>query len=303
MNTKNQIHALTVSEINRQVAIHSARRRQIVEQRASIYAAAQKNGSASDAPIIDADEKAAREHAKKLLNGAAPASLSALESGVTLDKFLYREKRGIDIALKILDDQELVAKAVEAVEWGEAHSAEWRQLAREITLTAVRLDALDARRAATARRLSRSACRTIADDRDREQPLDQRGSPRRSESRCGRGGHRLSRRNQKGRKCQIARDRVRAFTGPTAEKKAERVGHWFRAMTGNEKSRAWCIEKGIGLTKATAENVNTIGGFLAPEDFDEAIINIRETSALFARAPRSGRRALTARCGPGVSAV
>ena len=144
MNTKNQIHALTVSEINRQVAIHSARRRQIVEQRASIYAAAQKNGSASDAPIIDADEKAAREHAKTLLNGAAPASLSALESGVTLDKFLYREMRGIDIALKILDDQELVAKAVEAVEWGEAqHGAEWRQLARDITLTAVRLDALD----------------------------------------------------------------------------------------------------------------------------------------------------------------
>ena len=51
--------------------------------------------------------------------------------------------RGIDIALKILDDQELVAKAVEAVEWGEAHGAEWRQLARDITLTAVRLDALD----------------------------------------------------------------------------------------------------------------------------------------------------------------
>ena len=52
-------------------------------------------------------------------------------------------------------------------------------------------------------------------------------------------------------------------------------------MTGNEKSRAWCIEHGIGLTKATAENVNTIGGFLAPEDFDEAIINIRETMGAF----------------------
>ena len=102
-----------------------------------------KTAAPSDAPIIDADERAAREHAKTLLNGAAPASLSSPEADVTLDKLLYREMRGIDIALKILNDKELVAKAVEAVEWGEAHGAEWRQLAREITLTAVRLDALE----------------------------------------------------------------------------------------------------------------------------------------------------------------
>ena len=98
----------------------------------------------ANAPVLDADEKAAREHARALLNGAAPPSLSSPpEAGITLDKVLYREQRGIDIALKILNDKDLVARSVEAVEWAEAHGAEWRALAREITLAAVRLDALE----------------------------------------------------------------------------------------------------------------------------------------------------------------
>jgi hypothetical protein len=143
MKHTDTIHALTTAEIARQVAPLGERHKQIGEQRASIYAAAQKNGGANEAPVIDADEKAAREHAKKLLNGAAPASLSAIEADISLDKILYREQRGIEIALKILNDKELVARAVEAVEWAEAHSAEWRQLCREITLTAIRLNAFE----------------------------------------------------------------------------------------------------------------------------------------------------------------
>jgi HK97 family phage major capsid protein len=75
--------------------------------------------------------------------------------------------------------------------------------------------------------------------------------------------------------------RVRAFTGPLAEQKAERVGHWFKALVGHDKSREWCVEKGVGLTKATNETVNSTGGFLAPEDFDAAIINVRETVGAF----------------------
>ena len=77
------------------------------------------------------------------------------------------------------------------------------------------------------------------------------------------------------------RSQARAFTGPDAEQRAERVGHWFKAMTGHEKSKDWCIEKGIGLTKATGESTNSIGGYLAPEDFDAAIINVRETVGAF----------------------
>jgi HK97 family phage major capsid protein len=77
--------------------------------------------------------------------------------------------------------------------------------------------------------------------------------------------------------------RVRAFTGPLAEQKAERVGHWFKAALGQEKSKEWCIDQGISLTKASGESTNSVGGFLAPEDFDEAIINIRETVGAFRR--------------------
>lgn len=144
MTKRDEIHALTTAEIGRQIAVHSARRAQIVEQRATLYAAALKNGGAGGAPVLDADEKAALEHARVLLNGAAPASLSSLpEAGIALDKVLYREQRGIDIALKILNDKGLVARSVEAVSWMETHSAEWRALVREITLTAIRLSGLE----------------------------------------------------------------------------------------------------------------------------------------------------------------
>lgn len=75
--------------------------------------------------------------------------------------------------------------------------------------------------------------------------------------------------------------RVRAFTGPGAEQRAERVGMWFKSFAGNDTARTWCIAHGIGFTKASAEGVNTIGGFLAPTDFDDAIIAVRETYGAF----------------------
>jgi HK97 family phage major capsid protein len=75
--------------------------------------------------------------------------------------------------------------------------------------------------------------------------------------------------------------RVRAFVGPRAEERAERVGNFFKAMAGQEAARKWCIENKIGLVKATAETVGTTGGFLAPDDFDSAVINIRERVGAF----------------------
>src|SRR5258706_12877758 len=138
------IHALTTAEIGRQIGAHSERRRQIIAERAAMYASALKNGGTVETPVIDDDEKAARLHAKHLLNGAAPESLSLLPE-ITRDRMLLREQRGIEIALKILTDKDLVARATEAVQWSETHSAEWRSLCREITLTAVKLEALEHR--------------------------------------------------------------------------------------------------------------------------------------------------------------
>jgi len=136
------IHALTVAEINRQVKIHVERSQQIMNERAAMYASALKNGYSGDTPVVDADERAAHEHAKSLLNGSAPDSLS-LPPEITRDRMLLREQRGIEIVLKILGDKSLVARATEAVEWAEAHGPQWRALCRDLTLTAIKLDALE----------------------------------------------------------------------------------------------------------------------------------------------------------------
>jgi hypothetical protein len=73
MATKNtsEIHDLTTVEIARIKAPLFARHREIVNKRGENYKS--KTGSA---PVFDADEIAAREHARHLLNGAAPESLS-----------------------------------------------------------------------------------------------------------------------------------------------------------------------------------------------------------------------------------
>jgi hypothetical protein len=76
-----------------------------------------------------------------LLNGSAASLSLAQELGH--DKVLYREQRGIDLALKILSDQQLAARAAEAVSWAEAHTDQFRSMYREITLAATRIEALE----------------------------------------------------------------------------------------------------------------------------------------------------------------
>jgi hypothetical protein len=143
MATKNTetIRELTTSEIARQVQPLIARRQEIVAGRAEDYKSRQRNAAA---PIYDDDERASREHARSLLNGEAPETLS-LPPELAKDRILMREMRGIDIALKILASKDLVARTVEAVRWAEEHDGEWRTLCRDIVLTAVRLDALEDR--------------------------------------------------------------------------------------------------------------------------------------------------------------
>ncbi len=95
--------------------------------------------------------------------------------------------------------------------------------------------------------------------------------------------------------------RGKAFTGPGAEQRAERVGHWLKAMAGSDSSREWCIRNRTPLTKATGEGGDSIGGFLAPIDFDNAIIAVRDTVAAFrnaeARPSRSDNRVRPRRVG------
>jgi HK97 family phage major capsid protein len=79
----------------------------------------------------------------------------------------------------------------------------------------------------------------------------------------------------------LNRSLVRAFTGPGAEQKAERVGNWIKALAGQDSAKAWCVENGVGLTKATNESGNVSGGFLAPTDYDAAMIRVVESFGSF----------------------
>jgi hypothetical protein len=136
-----EIHALTTAEIARRQATLAARLREIINDRADDY---RKTVKAGPSPVFDADERAARDHARHLLNGAAPESL-ALPPELARDRILLREQRGVELAMKILSSNDLVARATEAVQWAEEHADEWRTLCRDIVLTAVRLNELEDR--------------------------------------------------------------------------------------------------------------------------------------------------------------
>ena len=144
MSSKNveTIRELTTAEIARLKAPILAEQREILNERAEICQRALKGGGSAPTQVFDADERAAREHARHLLAGEAPESLTSPPE-LTRDKILYRKQRGNEIALKILDSKDIEARAVEAVAWAEENADKWRELCRDIVLTAVRLDALE----------------------------------------------------------------------------------------------------------------------------------------------------------------
>jgi hypothetical protein len=135
-----EIHRQTEADIRRRKDALVERRAQIVAERAKSYASALKSGNV---PTISADERAAREHAKNLLNGSAPDWLCAPPGVVNRDSELLREQMGIDIALEILSKDELAQRAAEAVAWAEQNAEKWQGLCHEIVLTAVKLKALE----------------------------------------------------------------------------------------------------------------------------------------------------------------
>ena len=51
----------------------------------------------------------------------------------------------------------------------------------------------------------------------------------------------------------LDRHRFARSRAPMPSRRAERRRPLVQSMAGNEKSREWCIENGVGLTKATSE--------------------------------------------------
>lgn len=76
--------------------------------------------------------------------------------------------------------------------------------------------------------------------------------------------------------------KLKAFKGDTAAEDAYISGMFLRAtMLGDSSAAEWCRERGVGVTKGHNEGSNTAGGFLVPTQFENAIIDLRETFGTF----------------------
>jgi HK97 family phage major capsid protein len=58
---------------------------------------------------------------------------------------------------------------------------------------------------------------------------------------------------------------------------AFRFGSWALACIGFKKSAQWCTDNGIVTKIANIEGNNSAGGFLVPEEFENAIVTLRES--------------------------
>ena len=66
--------------------------------------------------------------------------------------------------------------------------------------------------------------------------------------------------------------------------RAWRFGTWCLAAMGHKKSAEYCAANGMGLrTKAHLEGVNSQGGFLVPDEFENELVTLREQYGVFRR--------------------
>lgn len=74
---------------------------------------------------------------------------------------------------------------------------------------------------------------------------------------------------------------------PAGQLSAYRSGMWLRAtIYGDANAKDWCRRNGVGVRAALSEGVNTAGGALVPDEFERAVIDMRETYGLFRRVVR-----------------
>jgi HK97 family phage major capsid protein len=92
------------------------------------------------------------------------------------------------------------------------------------------------------------------------------------------------------------RIKVKSFTGADAIEKAFAFGQWFLATCGgNARSQRYCKEHGLPLTRVVEKNqvegINSAGGYLVPDIFENDLIDLREKYGVFR--PLAKRRPMT----------
>jgi len=81
------------------------------------------------------------------------------------------------------------------------------------------------------------------------------------------------------------------YTGMRANERAYRIGMWIAATRGNRKAQRFCLENGIEIVgwddknekevRLHSEDINYQGGYLVPEEVDNAIIDLKEQYGVF----------------------
>lgn len=79
---------------------------------------------------------------------------------------------------------------------------------------------------------------------------------------------------------------LRSFRGADAERNAYASGQWLLATLGNDTRAAqWCADNGIE-TRALQTTTNSLGGYSVPDQFETAIIDLREERGVARRSLR-----------------
>lgn len=82
--------------------------------------------------------------------------------------------------------------------------------------------------------------------------------------------------------------KLKAFAGANGEERAYRSGQWLRAMVfGDTLAEQWCHNHGMNLRNALSTGDNSKGGYLVPEEFSQAVIDLREAYGIFRRECRT----------------
>lgn len=103
-----------------------------------------------------------------------------------------------------------------------------------------------------------------------------------------------------------ATGKLRAFSGPDAEKRAYRAGMHLRGyVLGDAEAKRWCLDHGVE-SRAQAGGINSLGGVLVSEELSSEIIRLVEEYGVvpseFRRVPMSTDSMLIARRTGGLSA-
>jgi hypothetical protein len=115
--------------------------RALREEGAKLYAG-RKGASPPTLPVTDHDRRVAA-HIHRMLNGSTPKQV--LEPSALREEEIGAELAAIAYVDRELGKQQEAALEREALQWVDENKTLWREMCREIVLTAVRLAALEER--------------------------------------------------------------------------------------------------------------------------------------------------------------